>query len=500
MLLHSACGRVGYQPGDDASGQGQVDGATSDGDLQLLSAGFVGYDKVELVFDRAVDATDALDVARYSLVPERPSGLMVMGAEVSSGGTVVTLSLSKNHLPLAYDLSVEALATDGTSVGPVVEVLVGDKSRVVFQSSEAGTGDLSTWTSADSGLAGTAAADSVCANLAATEGFVGTFVAGISDSVAAAGCRMQGVTGDYPACLGTGTLAAGPWINPAGNYVTASYDDGLALDFYNTATLTEKVVPSTTTGSWTATYTDGRFSSDRSCQDWSSAQSGDTAIMGHSVYGVSPFGSFTFSGCTAQHSLMCLQAGVGGFSNVPHPPVAGKYAFATSTSGPGDMGAWSGVTQVGIAGADQTCNARAAAAGLPGSYVAWLSDSTTDAYCHLIGTEGKLPGCNGGSDLAGPWVTTRGVRIAVNASSLRSTPLEQPIHCDEFGDSISSENIYTGTNSTGASSGLHCGDWQDSGAPNGSIGETTKANSRSWTDVNDRVCTTQLRIYCFQVN
>ena len=56
------------------------------------------------------------------------------------------------------------------------------------------------------------------------------------------------------------------------------------------------------------------------------------------------------------------------------PPLTtgrGKFVFVTSTTHTGDLG--------GIAGGDGICNDRAADAGLPGVYKAWLATSDADA-------------------------------------------------------------------------------------------------------------------------
>ncbi len=52
-----------------------------------------------------------------------------------------------------------------------------------------------------------------------------------------------------------------------------------------------------------------------------------------------------------------------------------SYIFVTSTTSGGNLG--------GLDGADATCQSQAAAAGLPGTYKAWLSDSITSAASRL---------------------------------------------------------------------------------------------------------------------
>src|SRR3546814_1395761 len=55
---------------------------------------------------------------------------------------------------------------------------------------------------------------------------------------------------------------------------------------------------------------------------------------------------------------------------------------------------------------DTACNTRAAAAGLPGVYRAWMSDATSDAYCRAHDLTGKKSAMCGQGALpatAGPW-------------------------------------------------------------------------------------------------
>lgn len=74
-----------------------------------------------------------------------------------------------------------------------------------------------------------------------------------------------------------------------------------------------------------------------------------------------------------------------------------QLAFVTQAEGTGDLSSWADADgNTGVAAGDAICNAEAAAAGLPGTYVAYLSDDTTDAFCHVSGRTGKrAAGCDG---------------------------------------------------------------------------------------------------------
>ena len=69
-----------------------------------------------------------------------------------------------------------------------------------------------------------------------------------------------------------------------------------------------------------------------------------------------------------------------------------RVAFVTSVTGTADLGSWpeSG-SAVGAAAGDAICRTLAADAGLAnaGTFIAWLSTTTDDAYCRLHGFSGK---------------------------------------------------------------------------------------------------------------
>ena len=105
---------------------------------------------------------------------------------------------------------------------------------------------------------------------------------------------------------------------------------------------------------------------------------------------------------------------------------ATRLVFASSQSYRGNLG--------GLAGADAKCPARADAAGLPGTYRAWLSTATESAGGRM--TPSTLP-----------YVLVNGVRVAANFADLVDGTLENPISVTEKGVSVSSFLIvWTATN------------------------------------------------------
>lgn len=163
--------------------------------------------------------------------------------------------------------------------------------------------------------------------------------------------------------------------------------------------------------------------------------------------------------------------------------------FATSTIYPGNLG--------GLAGADQKCNARAAAANLPGTYMAWLSDNTGSPASRFVQS-------------TGPYVLTTGARIADNWADLTNVDpeprLDHPIDRDEFGGEITVNALYryTWTNTrpdgTLADADRHCQNWATSqGTPNFGSAGNVNATGSFWTYATSIFCDNPgQRLYCFQ--
>ena len=113
-----------------------------------------------------------------------------------------------------------------------------------------------------------------------------------------------------------------------------------------------------------------------------------------------------------------------------------RRVFVTSTRSRGDLG--------GLAGADSTCNALASAAGLAGTWVAWLSAQGTSAIDRLS------------SD--GPWYLVS-VDLAVTSKlDLSNDDLAHPIDRDENGALVHSAAVWTGTR-RGKLQFNDCGGW-----------------------------------------
>lgn len=162
--------------------------------------------------------------------------------------------------------------------------------------------------------------------------------------------------------------------------------------------------------------------------------------------------------------------------------------FATSTKYTGNLG--------GLSGADQQCQARAQAAGLPGAYRAWLSDSTGSPSSRFSKSTGPYR-LVGGARVADDWADL------TNAQQFPNHHLQNEINRDEFGVAIS-PGQYTWTNTatdgTANIADHHCQNWSTSqGTPNRGDAGNVNATDGTWTNATDIFCNNpNQRLYCFQ--
>jgi hypothetical protein len=166
-------------------------------------------------------------------------------------------------------------------------------------------------------------------------------------------------------------------------------------------------------------------------------------------------------------------AGSGGTDAAPTGPMK---AFVSSETPTGNLG--------GVAGADALCNKLAKAAGLPGTYIAWISTANVNAIDRVTA--------------AGPWQRVDGALVAQNKAQLASGQLANALRRDEKGQtpSVDEDRVWTATGPNGTYvGGSDCGAW--TGAGDGRVGEAEHDGSK-WTSLVDEACTEVNRVYCFQ--
>lgn len=134
--------------------------------------------------------------------------------------------------------------------------------------------------------------------------------------------------------------------------------------------------------------------------------------------------------------------------------------FVTSTTTDGAAG--------GIAGADAICSTRATEAGLIGTFIAYVSDSTTTAASRLASSRG--------------WVRTDGAPFADAPTSFSDRSVVFPIRLDEAGNDLGTVSVFTGT-AGGIAAASHCLDWTSNLATDdgtGTLSQFAGAAMGSW--------------------
>lgn len=159
-------------------------------------------------------------------------------------------------------------------------------------------------------------------------------------------------------------------------------------------------------------------------------------------------------------------------------------AFVSSTEKTGNLG--------GLAGADAICQNLASTAGLPGSYMAWLSSTTKSPISRF--TRATVP-----------YTLVDDTLIAANWAALVSGTLSHAINKIETGAFVDGapDFAWTNTGETGAPGGLgdaatNCLEWTS--AENFQAGNTGRIHNTNfgWTAYTFDQCSMPRRLYCFQ--
>jgi hypothetical protein len=369
--------------------------------------------------------------------------------------------------------------------------------KKMFVSSASGTGKLETWPAAG-GASGVAAGDAICQALASEAQLENPedFVAWLSTISSDAYCRVAGFAGKVSSNCDQAQLPdAGPWTRVDGrpfsrNLLDLTGDEGHTLYPPN---LDESGNLLQSGPVLTGTESTGVRRLGGDCADWSVETESNRAQSGVSSAGYiwwteySPNGS-TATDCSDTGRIYCFERGVG--DPLPALDDPGALMFVTSESGLGDIAMWprSGGLS-GLQGADLVCQSLATDAHLPGpsSFVAYLSDSSTDAIDRIT-VEGPF------RRVDGVIVASQRNDLAAGVSSLPS--LLADIELDDLGVPHSG-SVATGTDSLGNATENTCLDWAGVGhnprRTSGLVNDSTSA----WVDAGDLLhCDTNFRFYC----
>jgi len=158
----------------------------------------------------------------------------------------------------------------------------------------------------------------------------------------------------------------------------------------------------------------------------------------------------------------------------------GNLVFVTSAQYvPGSLG--------GLAQADAICNMHANAAGITGTFVAWLSTSSKNASARLGNARG--------------WVRRDGLPFADQVADIVAGHIYYPILLDENGVAHGRDAVATGTNVDGtAATGYTCTDYTSATTARRLVYGIVNAGTQAWTSGGFVACNTPFRLYCFQTD
>lgn len=144
------------------------------------------------------------------------------------------------------------------------------------------------------------------------------------------------------------------------------------------------------------------------------------------------------------------------------------------------------VTEGGLTAASARCNEAAETAGLPGTYVAWLStnDAPPSSWASIL------------VSVARGWVRYDGLPVADTVEDLQNGEVFYPVLFSEDGTELDVD-VATGSNSGGIATGVDCEGWESTtGTASGGF---SSATTDYWTQGNELSCGT-VYIYCMGVD
>ncbi len=217
------------------------------------------------------------------------------------------------------------------------------------------------------------------------------------------------------------------------------------------------------------------------------------------------------SGSATGHRVGWLAVGLLAVSGIGRPsraiPPPARYVFTTSVKGNANLSSWpeaGGAT--GLAAGDAICEALATSAGLsnPTGFVAWLSDSTSDAYCRIHGLTGTKAANCGQATLpiaAGPWVRTDGLPFSEAVTSGGFFRVYAPPSLDESGAPIptASPYVFTATGGSGAGAPPGCANFTSASSMQTVAVGTAYGTTGTWTSAGVAQCNSLNRLLCVEV-
>jgi len=150
----------------------------------------------------------------------------------------------------------------------------------------------------------------------------------------------------------------------------------------------------------------------------------------------------------------------------------------------------------GLTGADAECQTLASAAGLPGTFLAWMSDDNTsasDRFSHSVMPYERVDGMQIAADWADLTDSSIGVTMSLDESGvLKPVP-------GTISTCASDQPVWTGTETTGLSAqGLNCFNWTGGSNTRWGQADQTAAQWTRWCTLSGSCSSFTAHIYCFQ--
>lgn len=315
----------------------------------------------------------------------------------------------------------------------------------------------------DGNLGGLAGADAKCNAAAAALGLGGHWVALLSTDTVDARDR----------------IADGRYIRTNGVQVAAN-----KAELFGSYPLDAEPRPRYTgwAATWTGSDSAGLNRTGFNCDNWTNNVSG-TAVVGESYRSNSYWIERAWHNCYQTDALYC-------FETEPPPDVT---VFVTHSrhdaNFDGDPSLGGNGDGSGLQEADVFCNLEAAAAGLAGTYAAFLSTDSVDA-------RDRIPD--------GQYVRPDGGVVAGSKADLLDGTLLSSANVGADGLVSTYGPTWTGTGSNGECSHSvsgtcdTCGNWTLSSGPRGTVGENYRTNVY-WTERAWHSCDRTNGVYCFGV-
>ncbi|HSO36673.1 MAG TPA: hypothetical protein VLT33_29310 [Labilithrix sp.] len=239
-----------------------------------------------------------------------------------------------------------------------------------------------------------------------------------------------------------------------------------------------------------------------------SPKSGVTRSTGTKVAGLgaTTFAHGPLSGGNYYYVVTATGAGGESVESAEASAAVNLVAFATSAVGSGNLGSWPDAAgKSGTAAGDTICQTLASKAKLAGSFRAWLSDDSNDAYCRVQGLTGKKAQSCGKTalpDAAGPWIRMDGAAWAGTLGSITAASYVEdvrvPLRYDENAKVRSTTYLATGTYADGTADPGNCKQWTSGANTDLVAGAGDSYVGAAWGAGSGSTCNAILGLVCLE--